>query len=119
MHAARCANAARILTANGLIVNQCGVPFMQADELRETSIRRAKFFAEVSAYVAAVPTYVGGFMTLGWSSKAAGLRALTAAEIRARAEKAGILGITRYWSPEIHVSCFYLPPYIAENLDQA
>ena len=112
-------NAARILTANGLIVNQCGVPFMQADELRETSIRRAKFFAEVSAYVAAVPTYVGGFMTLGWSSKAAGLRALTAAEIRARAEKAGILGITRYWSPEIHVSCFYLPPYIAENLDQA
>jgi len=111
-------NAARILTANGLIVNQCGVPFMQADELRETSIRRAKFFAEVSAYVAAVPTYVGGFMTLGWSAKAAGLRALPAAEIRARAEKAGILGLTRYWSPEIHASCFYLPPYIAENLDQ-
>ncbi|WP_353211784.1 polyamine aminopropyltransferase [Rhodovarius sp.] len=112
-------NAARILTANGLIVNQCGVPFMQADELRETSIRRAKFFAEVSAYVAAVPTYVGGFMTLGWSSKAAGLRAFSATEIRARAEKAGIVGLTRYWSPEIHVSCFHLPPYIAENLDQA
>jgi spermidine synthase len=112
-------NAARILTANGLIVNQCGVPFMQADELRETSIRRAKFFAEVSAYVAAVPTYVGGFMTLGWSSKAAGLRAISATDIRARAEKAGILGLTRYWSPEIHASCFHLPPYIAENLDQA
>ena len=111
-------NAARILTANGLIVNQCGVPFMQADELRETSIRRAKFFAEVSAYVAAVPTYVGGFMTLGWSAKAAGLRTLPAAEIRARAEKAGILGLTRYWSPEIHAGCFHLPPYIAENLDQ-
>jgi len=112
-------NAARILTANGLIVNQCGVPFMQADELRETSIRRAKFFAEVSAYVAAVPTYVGDFMTLGWSSKAAGLRAISATDIRARAEKAGILGLTRYWSPEIHASCFHLPPYIAENLDQA
>jgi len=112
-------NAARILSANGLIVNQCGVPFMQADELRETSIRRAKFFAEVSAYVAAVPTYVGGFMTLGWSSKAAGLRAISATDIRARAEKAGILGLTRYWSPEIHASCFHLPPYIAENLDQA
>ena len=112
-------NAARILSANGLIVNQCGVPFMQADELRDTSRRRAKFFAEVSAYVAAVPTYVGGFMTLGWSAKAGGMRALPAAEIRARAGQAGILGLTRYWSPEIHASCFHLPPYIAENLDQA
>ncbi len=111
-------NTARILTANGLIVNQCGVPFMQADELRETSRRRAKFFQEVSAYVAAVPTYVGGFMTLGWSAKVGGMRALPAAEIRARAAAAGILGLTRYWSPEIHMSCFYLPPYIAENLDQ-
>ena len=35
-------NCARILTARGVIVNQCGVPFMQADELRETSARRAR-----------------------------------------------------------------------------
>ena len=109
-------NTARILTANGVIVNQCGVPFMQADELRETSLRRAKFFAEVSAYVAAVPTYVGGFMTLGWSAKGQGMRALAVEEIRVRAEAAGVLGQTRYWSPEMHVSCFILPPYIADNL---
>jgi len=109
-------NAARILTASGLIVNQCGVPFMQADELRETSLRRARFFSEVSAYVAAVPTYVGGFMTLGWSAKAAGMRTVPVEDIRARAQAAGILGQTRYWSPEMHVSCFILPPYIAENL---
>ena len=109
-------NAARILGPAGIIVNQCGVPFMQADELRETSLRRAKFFAEVSAYVAAVPTYVGGFMTLGWSAKAAGMRSVGVEEIRTRAAAAGILGQTRYWSPEMHVSCFHLPPYIAENL---
>ena len=30
------ANCARLLTPRGLVVNQCGVPFMQADELRET-----------------------------------------------------------------------------------
>ena len=69
------ANCARILTARGLVVNQCGVPFMQADELRETSARRAKFFPHVTAYVAAVPTYVGGFMTLGWAAKDAPLAA--------------------------------------------
>jgi spermidine synthase len=107
---------ASILTARGLVVNQCGVPFMQADELRETSARRARFFPHVTAYVAAVPTYVGGFMTLGWAAKDASLARVGADEIRARAHSAGILGGTRYWTPEIHVGAFNLPPYIAEHL---
>jgi len=92
------------------------VPFMQADELRETSARRAKFFPHVSAYVAAVPTYVGGFMTLGWAAKDASLTRVSVSEIRDRAEASGILGSTRYWTPEIHVGAFNLPPYIAEHL---
>src|SRR5579875_3390444 len=91
------ANSARILSARGLIVNQCGVPFMQADELRETSVRRARFFPHVGAYVAAVPTYVGGFMTLGFAAKTAALDRHDLATIRARAEAAGILGTTQYW----------------------
>lgn len=110
------ANAARLLSDKGLIVNQCGVPFMQADELRETNLRRAKAFPDTWAYVAAVPTYVGGFMTLGWAAKDATLRAVDVATIQARAEAAGIAGATRYWTPEIHVGAFALPPYIAENL---
>jgi len=110
------ANCARILSLRGLVVNQCGVPFMQAGELRETSARRAKFFPHVTAYVAAVPTYVGGFMTLGWAAKDASLARLPVEEIRARAASAGILGGTRYWTPDIHVGAFNLPPYIAEHL---
>jgi len=110
------ASCARVLTARGIVVNQCGVPFMQADELRETSARRAEFFPHVTAYVAAVPTYVGGFMTLGWAAKDPELVRASVAEIRARAEAAGILGTTRYWTPEIHVGAFHLPPYIAEHL---
>ncbi|RAI56183.1 polyamine aminopropyltransferase [Roseicella frigidaeris] len=110
------ANCARLLSARGLVVNQCGVPFMQADELRETSLRRRKSFPDVFAYVAAVPTYVGGFMTLGWAAKDTALRQVEAAEIRRRAAAAGILGATRYWTPEIHVGAFNLPPYIAEQL---
>ncbi|HEX7390615.1 MAG TPA: polyamine aminopropyltransferase, partial [Acidiphilium sp.] len=107
---------ARILTASGLIVNQCGVPFMQADELRDTSARRKQFFSHVTAYVAAVPTYVGGYMTLGWAGKDASLTAHDAATIAERARAAGILGTTEYWSPEIHVASFHLPPYIAKHL---
>jgi spermidine synthase len=110
------ANCARVLTARGIVVNQCGVPFMQADELRETSARRAKFFPHVTAYVAAVPTYVGGFMALGWAAKDAAPTRATATQIRDRAEAAGILGTTRYWTPEIHAGAFHLPPYIAEHL---
>jgi spermidine synthase len=110
------ANCARILTARGLVVNQCGVPFMQAVELRETSARRAKFFPHVTAYVAAVPTYVGGSMTLGWAAKDASLTLTSVDTIRARAIASGILGTTRYWTPDIHVSAFKLPPYIAEHL---
>jgi spermidine synthase len=110
------ANCARLLTPRGLVVNQCGVPFMQAEELRETSLRRAKSFPDVFAYVAAVPTYVGGFMTLGWAAKDASCRAVPAAEIRRRADIAGVLDATRYWTPEIHVGAFNLPPYIARHL---
>ena len=110
------ANAARILSAGGVIVNQCGVPAMQADELRETSERRAKFFPHVGAYVAAVPTYVGGYMTLGFAAKAPGFGQVAVETLRARAEAAGLLGKTEYWTPEIHAGAFNLPPYIARHL---
>jgi spermidine synthase len=109
-------NSARILTGGGLIVNQCGVPFMQAEELHDTSLRRRQFFPHVGAYIAAVPTYVGGYMTLGWASKQPGIASVDVATIQARAKAAGILGRTRYWSPEVHAAAFHLPPYIAEHL---
>ena len=109
-------NCARILTPRGLVVNQCGVPFMQADELRETSARRGKFFPHVSAYVASVPTYVGGLMTLGIAAKTEDVGRHSVAEISERAKAAGILGETEYWTPEIHAGAFHLPPYIARHL---
>ncbi len=110
------ADCARLVGPGGIVVNQCGVPFMQGDELRDTALRRARHFADVTAYLAAVPTYVGGFMTLGWSAQQAGLRRHDAGTLAARAEAAGILGTTRYWSPSVHAAAFALPPYIAALL---
>jgi spermidine synthase len=110
------ADCARILSPRGVVVNQCGVPFMQADELRETSARRRRFFPEVTAYLAAVPTYVGGFMALGFASKEPALSRVPVKLIHSRAEDAGILGRTRYWTPDVHVASFSLPPYIARHL---
>ena len=82
----------RVLRPGGLVVNQCGVPAMQSDELRDTSLRRRKFFPTVSAYVAAVPTYVGGFMTLGFAVKGDAI-ATDAERAATRATDAGILGL--------------------------
>jgi len=111
------ADCARILAPDGLVVNQCGVPFMQPDELHDTSRRRARALPHVSAYVAAVPTYVGGLMTLGIAAKTPGIGQIPVETIRGRAAQAGILGNTRYWSPEMHAAAFHLPPYIAELLN--
>ncbi len=107
---------ARVLAPDGLVVNQCGVPFMQPQELAETSRRRARHFPHVTAYVAAVPTYVGGFMTLGLASRSMPASHDDVAVIRERAATAGITGLARYWSPEVQAAAFALPPYIAECL---
>lgn len=112
-------HCARALTGRGVVVNQGGVPFMQGDELRQSSARRAAFFPDTHAYCIAVPTYVGGFMAIGWGAKDPACRATTAAEIERRAAGAGILGTTRYWTPEIHAGAFNLPPYIADCLRRA
>jgi spermidine synthase len=109
-------DCARILSPGGLVVNQCGVPFMQADELRDTSLRRAAFFPHVTAYVVAVPTYVGGLMALGLAAKAPGADRVPVEVIRARADAAGILGATQYWTPEVQAAAFQLPLYIARHL---
>jgi spermidine synthase len=55
-------------------------------------------------------------MTLGFAAKDAGLSAVPVAEVQRRADAAGILGTTRYWTPEIHVGAFNLPPYVAACL---
>ena len=110
------AQCARVLSPRGLVVNQAGVPFMQPDELRETSARRARHFAHVGAYAVAVPTYVGGFMALGFAAKTGGIAELAVSTLRARAEAAGIAGTTQYWTPELQWAAFQLPPYIARLL---
>ena len=108
------ADCARLLSPGGVLVNQGGVPFMQPAELTRSSLLRARHFPHVSAYLAAVPTYVGGAMALGFAAKAPA--PVPPAILRVRADAAGILGRTRYWTPDVHAAAFSLPPYIAACL---
>ncbi len=98
------------LAPGGVLVTQNGVPFFQPDEVVETYRRLKPLFADVGFYVTAVPTYIGGLMTLGWATDDAGLRTLSEAVIADRVAAAAIE--TRYYAPAVHRGAFALPPYI-------
>ena len=105
-------DCARCLTAEGIVVNQNGVPFLQGQEVTDTYRRRKPHFADVGFYVAAVPTYVGGFMALGWAANAARPRLETAETIRTRFDAAPVR--TRYYTPELHKAAFALPRFVQD-----
>ena len=98
------------LNEGGIMVAQNGVPFMQGQEITNTFQRLSKLYADNSFYVAPVPTYTGGFMTLAWATDDASLRKQSVEQIQARYDAAGFS--TRYYNPEIHVAAFALPNYV-------
>jgi len=103
----------RCLRKGGVLVTQNGVPIFQAAELRSGIAKFRKLFADGSCYVAAIPTYVGGHMAMGWASDDVRLRRMPVATIAARYRKAGRFP-TKYWTPEVHVAAFALPRFIAD-----
>jgi len=100
----------RCLTAGGVLVTQNGVPMMQPGEVSTSYRRLTPLFKDVSFYLAPVPTYIGGSMTLGWASDDAALRRLGVSDIAPRFEAAGIA--TRHYAPDVHVGSFALPPTV-------
>ena len=55
-------------------------------------------------------------MSYGWATDDKTLREHKRKKIARRYEKAGAFA-TRYWSPEIHIASFALPPYVQELID--
>jgi spermidine synthase len=102
------ADCARCLQPGGLLVTQNGLPFLQADELKQSISYFRTLFADAFAYLATTPSYFGGPMSYGWASDNADLRQHRRRKIERRYEKAGSF-TTRYWSPSVHVAAFALP----------
>jgi len=109
-------NCRRCLTDGGILVNQNGVPFMQPDEVAMTYWRRKKSFKDVGFYLAAVPSYYGGFMTLGWATNNKKLRETTLATLTKRFKAARLK--TKYYTPEVHRGAFALPQFIQGYIKQ-
>jgi spermidine synthase len=104
----------RCLKPGGVMTLQNGVPFFQADELTMVHRRLKPLFADASCYLAAIPSYYGGFMALGWASDDKGLRQTGLAALRERAAR---LRDTQYYTPEVHEGAFRLPRFVAKLLN--
>ena len=112
------ANCRRCLAKGGVLVTQNGVPFFQERELVSSMAKLQKLFADASCYVAAIPTYIGGHMTMGFATDDSRLRRLPVKTIAQRYRKAGSFD-TRYWTPELHVASFAQPRFIAAAIAKA
>lgn len=102
-----------ILKKDGIFVNQNGVPFLQPSEIKDTYQRRRPFFQDVGFYIAAIPSYFGGFLAMGWATDNTSYRNLTTQEIQERLQ--GIEGELKYYNAEIHSASFALPNFIKKQ----
>ena len=108
----------RCLNKGGVLVTQNGVPLFQPAELASSISKFRKLFADSTCYVAAIPTYIGGHMAMGWATDDRSLRQTPVKTIAARYRRAGSFS-TRYWTPEVHAAAFALPRFIAETVAKA
>jgi spermidine synthase len=108
----------RCMTAGGVLVTQNGVPFLQPAELVSSVGHFRSLFADAGCYIAAIPTYVGGHMAMGWATDDKRLRGVRLGTIGERYRRAGRV-TTRYWTPEVHKAAFALPRFIVNELARA
>lgn len=109
-------NVHRMLTPGGVLVTQNGVPFLQRDELVTSIERFSRIFKDAAAYIAAIPTYFGGHMTLGWATDNPDLRRQSAKVLEERFNAAGFQ--TRYYTPDVHAAAFALPRFILDAVEE-
>jgi spermidine synthase len=98
------------LTDDGILVTQNGVAALQVQSIAQSYQRLIKKFADVAAYRADVPTYVGGDMHFMWASQQTQHRQHSLSIIEKRYQASGIE--THYYDPDLHLASFALPRYV-------
>lgn len=102
-----------ILNKVGIVSRQTGSTFFQGNELPQAMKTFRQVFPLSSVYLAAIPTYIGGFFSFILSAK--GIKSWPSKRVIAnRFTKADIK--TNYYAPDIHTASFVLPPYVTRRL---
>lgn len=104
----------RILKEDGLMVTQSSSPLLLTDELLRIYVNLKAVFPLVRVYLAPVPSYPGVLWSFTLASGGNDPLALDEATVRQRLEARGIS--PRYYSPQMHVASFALPPFLADLL---
>ncbi|MEQ9329436.1 MAG: polyamine aminopropyltransferase [Rhodospirillales bacterium] len=103
------------LSPDGILVTQNSVPFLQPSAFKPALTRLQNIFPFSTCFAISVPTYVGGHMTLGFSTMNAETACVPADTLRRRFTALGIK--TRYYTPDLHLGAFALPQFILDLLD--
>jgi spermidine synthase len=103
-------NVKKILTPKGVMIRQSGSTIFQPKELRENFTLLKKIFKYNAPCVFAVPTYVGGFFCLTFSSS--GTDPLKTQERNVAKRFSALKLKTQYYNPGIHVASFKAPEYV-------
>lgn len=98
------------LNEGGIFVNMSGVPFLQPNEQELTFKNCSPHFENVGFFLAPVPTYVAGFLAMGWASD----KDYQVSEDVLR-ERIGS-EVYSYYNPAIHKASFALPNFMIRQL---
>ncbi|NRA30175.1 MAG: polyamine aminopropyltransferase [Parvularculaceae bacterium] len=105
------AGCKRVLNQGGIMVTQCGLPFLQPEELKKAADNQKAAFKNVRFYAITVPAYSGGVMTLGYATDSDETPE-TSTELGAQI-KASDLSF-KYYNANVHRAAFQLPEYVAK-----
>jgi spermidine synthase len=98
------------LRPDGILVAQTESPFYNQDILLRACTGMKAVFPKTATYLASIPTYPSGLWSFTMASKEYDPLA------NQRQPAAGFM--SRYYTPELHRSCFNLPRFVQEILEQ-
>ena len=108
-------NMVKILNLNALVSTQGGVPQFQPGEIGSTLSCLQDAGLNASCYIAAVPTYYGGYMTLGFGALNSTWSLPDLETLDQRFRETCIK--TKHYSPAMHLASFVLPPWIQDDIN--
>ena len=98
-------NANNILRDAGIAIFQSGVPFLQKSETKEVLKYVNKTFKKNGVLLTVVPSYIGGYMALVWSSNKVDMR-------RSKVIKRKVKIKTSYYNEDIRKGAFHSPNFL-------
>ena len=98
-----------ILSQDGIAIFQSGVTFLQKSETKEVIKKVKKNFKKYGVLLTVVPSYIGGFMTLVWSSKKIDM-------MKSKIIKRKLKVKTTYYNEEIRKGSLSSPNFIKSIL---